>query len=755
MAPFRFRALAPLALVVAALSGACGGVGSSSFPSPDGSTSSSADGKATNKLDTGSPTQLGGDGSRSPTGPLAISPTNATLTVAYGSTNPTLAFKVTAGGELVNASFGVDLAQIGAVDASTGTFTPSGKVGGTAHVTATYQGSKVSTAVTVKVQLVENGAAATRDAGVSGDAGTNAGGNGGVGGAGPGAAVPAATVAVLGGTPATDTGLAWLYPYDKTVWPQGLLAPLLQWTPGATGHYDAIYIHLQESGFEYKGYFANPATPFVNHPILQSAWDTLSYSNQGEAVTVTLVFSSGGKAYGPLTETWNIAQGSLTGTVYYNSYGTALAINFPGSNGFPNFGGATLAIKHGATSPVLAAGTTGIVSGNANCRVCHSVAARGGTLITQHGDNYNQSSSYALTAANAETVMPPLTPAESATVATYAFPGIYPDGTFLLSDTGPLTVIGTAPATSGLFSIPSGAAITTAGLPATFSAATPVFSPDGTHIAFNQYGVDKVSLGAMDFDVATKTFSNLRTLNTPATGSVDAFPAFLPTNNAVVFERQITSPSGFGVTWSGTQAELWWADLATKKSAPLATLNGLMGGTSYLPNAGTNHANDQVLQYEPTVNPVASGGYAWVVFTSRRLYGNIATQDPFLSDPRSYNATLSVTTKKLWVAAIDLNAAPGTDPSHPAFYLPAQELYACNSRGYWVVDPCEQNGQSCLTGDECCSGSCVASEAGLTCGVPAAGCSVISNKCTTTADCCNSASGVSCIDGFCSAASPP
>ena len=30
-----------------------------------------------------------------------------------------------------------------------------------------------------------------------------------------------------------------------------------------------------------------------------------------------------------------------------------------------------------------------------------------------------------------------------------------------------------------------------------------------------------------------------------------------------------------------------------------------------------------------TVNPVPSGGYAWVVFTSRRMYGNVATINPW------------------------------------------------------------------------------------------------------------------------------
>ena len=106
---------------------------------------------------------------------------------------------------------------------------------------------------------------------------------------------------------------------------------------------------------------------------------------------------------------------------------------------------------------------------------------------------------------------------------------------------------------------------------------------------------------------------------------------------------------------------------------------------SYLPTGPTNHGNDTVLNYEPTVNPIASGGYIWVIFTSRRLYGNVATTDPWQSDPRNYDVTkvANTTTKKLWVAAIDFErkARHRLQPL-PAFYLPAQELLAGNMRGF-------------------------------------------------------------------------
>ncbi len=732
-----------LGLLTAALAGACGGGGGNS--TFDGGGGGGSDGSTGGGHDAATPSDgpsLLGDGSSNPipTGTLAITPDNLKIAVPFGTHAPTVPFQANIGGVSVPASFSIDLGQIGVIDASTGVMTPSGKVGGIANVTATYGGQKATTSVTVTVTMTDNGAPPGLDAG-----GGGAGGNGGVGGSGPGGQVTPGGQTTLTGTPVADMGLAWLYPYDKTVWPQGLLAPLLQWQPGAVGNYDAIYIHLVEKGFEYKGFFGKPAgaATFVNHPILQAAWDTLSYSNQGDPVSVSIVLSSGGKAYGPLTETWTIAQGTLTGTVYYNSYGTKLATNYcEGSN---CFGGATLAIKHGATSPVLVAGKDSPPGDSTGCRVCHSVAALGATLVTQHGDDYSASSAYALTAGNTETPMNP-------TNDTFVFPGISPDGTFLISNAAPLPSSPAQP-TSGLFAIPSGNPIASTGLPAGFGAGLPVFSPDGSHVAFNFFagtGSDKISLASLDFAAKTNTFSNLQTLDTPKTGR-DVFPAFLPTNDAVVFEHEISGE--YGTTWHNTRGELWWVDLKTHTAAALTNLNG---GT-YLPTGGTNHAMDTTLQYEPTVNPVASGGFAWVVFTSRRLYGNVATGDPYVSDPRdgAYSPT-SPTTKKLWVAAIDLNAKPGTDPSHPAFYLPAQELLAAgNSRGYWVVDPCEKNGQSCLTGDQCCSGFCEATDSGaLVCGTQPPGCSAVGNKCTANTDCCGSTTGIQCIDGFCAQPSP-
>ena len=698
---------------------------------------------------------------------LVISPASVTVSVVLGTSPsiPTQTFTATYGGAPAGAAFTIDKGELGKIDVASGVFTPGAKLGGTATVTATYLGFTATAKLNVKITNLLYGDPNPPDAG----AGAGAGGYGGVGGSGEGVAPPPAQIGTLNGVPTADPALSFLYPYDKTVFPQAILPPLLQWTYGAHS-FDGILIHITESYYEYKGYFTAPATPFQNHPLPQSVWDALAYSNAGEPVTVQLTFSQGAAAYGPITESWLFAQGELKGTIYYNSYGTKLASNYSGALGpNPYFGGATLAIKEGQTGPELVAGTSTFTSSGGNdsgCRVCHSVAAGGSVLVTQHGDNgYAVTSSYALTSSNAETTIP-----NNNTGGRFTYPALSPDGTMMFS----------FESQSALYDLTGTAIAGVTGIPAGLSARTPAFSPDGAHVAFNFAGgtlpdggaADQASLAMIDYAPGTKAFSNLQTLATPPPGTHAYWPSFLPTGAGVIYEVE-TVYNGRDVAGTrstcdkagpdpcqneGTHAQLWWVDTKTHTPALLQALNGIKGSASYLPPhpsyTGTN-GDDTTLNYEPTVNPVPSGGYAWVVFTSRRLYGNVATINPFWSDPRFQDISSTPTTKKLWVAAIDLNAPPGTDPSHPAFYLPAQELLAGNARGFWVVDPCQKDGTSCVTGDECCGGYCrPGADGGLTCTATQPSCAQEYEKCTQTSDCCGASIGIQCIDGFCSQGAP-
>lgn len=144
--------------------------------------------------------------------------------------------------------------------------------------------------------------------------------------------------------------------------------------------------------------------------------------------------------------------------------------------------------------------------------------------------------------------------------------------------------------------------------------------------------------------------------------------------------------------------------------------------------------------YQPTVLKDESGGYRWVIFTSPRSYGNQINQ---IDTHFSCGATM------LWVAAIDPKTADGTDRSHPAFFLPGQnvapitdETHFVNERGYLVPSPCKSDTFECSTSDECCGTSqCKVDSISMT-GVPskvckpANSCGREGDACLTNADCC-------------------
>ncbi len=723
--------------------------------------------------DSGPPITIGGGGGdgSTPSGALALAPLAPTLTVVTGQPVPTQQFTCTSSGQPVSGvAWSTNQGAIGAID-STGKFTPTGTVGGVATIMASVGGQTVSTTVTVNLQATDKG-----DPGFTSTAAdAGAGGYGGVGGNGPGAPPSATQLGTLSGTPNADATVSMLYPYDGTVWPQGLLAPLLQWNPGPHA-FDSVYVHIQEASYEYKGYFASNTTgAFVNLPIPQQAWSAMAFSNGGEPVTISLVFGQGSSAYGPYTETWTIAQATLQGTIYYNSYGTGLVKNSDGADSYgQQYGAGTLAIAPGATAPTLVAGVPS--TDGTGCRVCHTVAANGQSLVTQ--TSTSNASSYATTVGINLANDPTGGAGTPLATANLTYPAVYKDGSLLLSNDGNFAYPASGSGTTQLYSAPAGTPVGgVVGLPTGLQAGLPAFSPDGAHVSFNYWGGsfasgsttvsgDQVSLAMLDFD-GVKTFSNPRLLHTPAAGTSVTYSSFYPNAAGIVFEVELTNPTGsWGYTWSNTAAvgntgELWWLDVATGAAHRLDALNGYnASGAVYLPAPASNPQHtpvqDATLNYEATVNPIASGGYAWVVFTSRRMYGNVAQLAPWVSDPRHYPWKDQVTDKKLWVAAVDLNGKPNTDPSHPAFYLPAQELHAGNARGYWTVEPCRGDGQSCITGDQCCAGFCEpGGDGGLICTSQVPTCAGEFDKCTTSSDCCGYPStNIQCINGICTQSAP-
>ena len=128
------------------------------------------------------------------------------------------------------------------------------------------------------------------------------------------------------------------------------------------------------------------------------------------------------------------------------------------------------------------------------------------------------------------------------------------------------------------------------------------------------------------------------------------------------------------------------------------------------------------------------------------MYGNTISPtsgDPPGNDPFGTEANPSPR-KKVWIAAIDIDHAGKADPSHPAFYLPGQELRTANMRAFAALAPCQTNGVSCETGADCCGGYCRETSRSadgvptLQCVPPPANtCSFVSEPCKTPADCCD------------------
>jgi hypothetical protein len=513
-----------------------------------------------------------------------------------------------------------------------------------------------------------------------------------------------------------DSAFKWLYPYDKTVFPKGLLSPTLQFAGGAS---DAEYVHITSNTLDYKGYFAGGAANQVTLSLSDKAWTAVMAAvGAGDSAHVSVTKISGSSVSGPISESWPVAQGNIRGTIYYETYGSTIA------GGLDSV--AIMKIDPGAKQP------TTLKSGCGN--VCHAASADGSTLVAATG--VLSSASYNLSN-NAATLYAPSS-------ILFAYGGLYPDGSFLMNATGFRLATSL---TSSLYDTKTGASITSTGWN-NMAGGTPAFSPDGKQIAFIH---NAHAIGKMDFAVSSKAFSGLVDLASDPNLYL-AWPAFTPDGKVVLY--QSGSSNAYETDCQNT-GDLFAVDVATHTVRRLDVLDGYTGsGTaSYLP------ANDPGLNFAPTMLSEAVGGYYWAIFTSHRSYGSK------LGSKANSTAPLTVGTcpnmagdeanGKLWVAAIDINPQAGQDPSHPAFYLDGQELQADNLRGYWVLPPCASTGKSCMSGDECCTGFCrsAGNDQAPACVTQPVGCSNEFERCTKASDCCVATD--QCINNRCASPAAP
>jgi hypothetical protein len=532
---------------------------------------------------------------------------------------------------------------------------------------------------------------------------------------------------LAGGSPG---GMRMLYPYDGTVFPRGLKAPLVMWDGANAQGASAVYVHIKAGSFEYKGCAAPSAPDQLQIP--QDVWEAAGKKTRGkpDPFTVELSVLRDGAVAGPIKTQWIIAQATIKGSVYYNSYTSLKAI----ASGV--IGGVVLRIPPGGEAEPYVAN---------ECNGCHSVSANGKRLVTQ---------TLGLGARSLD--ISGNMPAQRSAPGRGAYVAMYPDGSRYVRPaigvevaratlTAALSLLDTSAA---LIETDTSNVIASPGLPA--GALMPSFSPSGRLLVYTDSASPNArAIAAVDFDGASNSAANPRMLFDDTSGNTRAgWPFALPDDQGVIFVRGggDWSANGAGLGGAltaalGPYSELFMVDVESKQSTLLARAMGYAtpGDASaqrtYLPFG----AEDVGRAYFPTVSPVAAGGYFWVFFDALRHYGSLGLQ------------------RQLWGTAIEISANGdySVDRSNPAFYLPGQEFGTGNHRAFTALDACKMDGDTCTSGVDCCGGFCTlppVSEFGEQVGKcsSTAQCAKTDEKCKTNADCCPvPGQPNTCIGGFC------
>lgn len=597
---------------------------------------------------------------------VKIDPLDPVILVSNGVIPPATVFTATGitdkGKEVpLTGSWKYDRPDLASIGGGTGDLTATGLLGGVGKVTFASNGLSAETTATVKLYY-------------SSDPGVDPG----IKDAFDGAVDP-------------DPALTLLYPYDKTVFPRGLIGPRIQWNGGNPN--DWYYVHAVAEAFEFEGWSQVPPPSRYDFPVMPTdVWLKLTASTDGD-VTLDIQRHDGNKAYLAKTQTWTIAPADLTGTVYYWEVNNGNIVKLP----------------VGAMAPQSFVKK----DGNTQCLACHSVSKDGSRI-----------------AAAAQGGWSPWTTINPATgdilyysATASGFQAISPNGSHTLwgqsAEQGSLK----------LSAYNSNVVLAQLSSPGAYFV-HPAWAGDTTHVAFaqrlngNWLDFTASHLWMTEVDLNNPGFTNTVKIVDSAGGlPTVTFPTFTPDSNWVAYMRANQARTRAAV------AEVWMAKTDGSAQVRLDNTN----------SKGIIEIGQDQTTYEPTFLPVAVGGYFWLIVGSERKYGNTLTD----TNPNSRR-------KQLWVSAIDPNAPDGVDPSHPPFWLPGQELNNSNMRGEWALSPCKGVGEDCKGGFECCEGFCYDGDmdGDLECGMPM-GCAHMGDACEVDAACCDG-EGLSCIGGYCS-----
>jgi len=724
--------------------------GSSGFIPPD----SGGDGGPTQSNNCSTATSL----TLSPADKVA----NVTLGGAFTQAYTVVAHYAGKADQDVTSSTFFTISDPGAGKFTGNTFTWSGTQGGVLTVSALSCGITGTTHLTLKV-------AASFGAGGL-DAGTSGGGDAGLTGQ-------------FNGAPATGTAAcnpSLVYPPDNVLVPPNMNVVEIHFTEGTPAN-NLFEISFENAVTDVKVYTAcNGTTPGAGQPsstlvppvaggcifeLDQAEWDYIAKTNRdGDPVNVSvkgLGCDGTGGAGVSNTRKISFAKEDMRGTLYYWASERITIGGAPFNSGGVyryDFG-----VRGQTAEPVLTPNT------GANpthlCIGCHDISRDGRQMVFDFDDN-DADDEYS----DVRTDVYDIAAATPAQAIVKNGTNVFPPGfhtwnrtttEFLLSDG-----FGDSSMPAGAFRRVTPKGVTSGyTIPGTLRGTTPDWAPDDSRVVYvvppnptkvqttpvagfwmNKGGIDdEMFAGATLYGSAWNPTT--KTLGAPAailtSNGTDNFyyPSFSPEGSLIVYNH---ADSGSNFHNPLAKVEVINATAATPTRDALTKLND------------TGDITNSWARWAPFVQTYKGKKLLWVTTSSTRNYGLridngglvncYPKETPNFVTPDFSQAT-NCTRTQLWMAAIDLDPAAvqaGTDVSHPAFYLPFQDITTNNHLGQWAQQSftgvCKVDMDCSAQPGKCCDmGGCTA------CPTPPAA------MCASNANC---APGSCCTGGACAPCAP-
>lgn len=449
------------------------------------------------------------------------------------------------------------------------------------------------------------------------------------------------------------TAPSLVYPNDGVIVPPNLGKLELHFRPG--GGNTVFEVSFQSAVIDLKVYVACTA---LNGGCVYlpdaTVWAWIAESHRGGAPVRWSVrgTTATGTAIGASSEmTIQFAPRNLGGGIYYWTTATGSIMRF-------DFASTTQTTAEAFVTPSMTGGT---------CVGCHALSRDGKKLVAEAGGQWDGR----VLLLDVETKMP-MVPFASTPKSN--FESWSPDGSQyagVWADSGSEFNLMLFNGTSGQID-----EVVDTGGTQTNPTNHPDWSPLGDRIAFTNVGV--MNTLQMMYNCEIRSVAKVggawqpyQVLVPREAGKNKYYPAYAPDGKMLVFNESVCNSGNTGGECDGD----------TNPTAKLKVVDGLAGGQVWdmtranapgVADNGQTNLTNTFPKWNPFISELNGGGrLAWVTFASTRKYG--------LRNPPG-SGTL------IWMAAVNLDAPAGVDPSFPAFALPFQDITTSNHIAQWTTE---------------------------------------------------------------------